>query len=156
MWEVGSALRLLITSTATQVRSCYVANVLPRKRLIQRCQCVDQHIVRMGRKNWRLQEERFLDGLVNSDEGQRRFARAIGEDNDMWWKNTVDWLVREYKMQFNHCFDEETTEEFATRQKMQPRAKLAPFPAETEEDLQMRMSKVTSVSSSIYLCSNLC
>ena len=83
-------------------------------------------------------------------------ARATGQDNDMWWKNTVEWLVREYKQEFNYCFDRETTEEFATRQKMQPRAKLVPFPAETEEDLQLRMSKVTSVSSSIYLCSSSC
>ena len=110
----------------------------------------------MGRKNWRLQEELFLDRLVNSDEGQRRFARATDENNEMWWRTTVDWLVREYKQEFHYCFGEETTEEFATRQKMQPRAKLVPFPAETEEDLQRRMSKVTAVSSSICSCSDLC
>ena len=73
----------------------------------------------------------------------------------MWWKNTVEWLVREYKMEFNYCFAQETTEEFAMRQKMQPRAKLTPFPAETEEDLQTRMSKVTAVSSSILFVQQL-
>ena len=106
----------------------------------------------MGRKTWRLQEELFLDGLVNSDQGRQRFARAIREDNERWWKNTVDWLVIQYKKEFNYCFDQETTEEFAARQKRQPRANLVPFAAETEQDLQKRMEKVTKVSSGMYSC----
>ena len=73
----------------------------------------------------------------------------------MWWKRTVEWLVREYKREFNYCFDQETAEEFATRQKMQPRAKLVPFSAETEQDFQTRMKKITKVSSGICSCNNL-
>ncbi|EJF59762.1 hypothetical protein DICSQDRAFT_181737 [Dichomitus squalens LYAD-421 SS1] len=56
----------------------------------------------------------------------------------MWWKETVDWLMRAYKKEFNCCFGEETAEDFATRQKMQPRAKLSLFPPEAEEDLELR------------------
>ncbi|TBU39109.1 hypothetical protein BD309DRAFT_1053371 [Dichomitus squalens] len=92
----------------------------------------------MGRKTWRLQEEQFLDQLVNTPKGNQRLARVTEDNSDMWWKETVDWLMRAYKKEFNYCFGEEMAENFATHQKMQPRAKLSLFPPETEEDLELR------------------
>ena len=100
----------------------------------------------MGRKSWRVQEEHFLEGLVKTDEGRAVVARAKADKREHWWKDAVGWFTKKYIQEFSYCFDEETAEELAERQKRQPRAKLDLFPAESEGDMKERLQHITKVS----------
>ena len=106
----------------------------------------------MGRKTWRLQEEIFLAALVQSPEGSKLLAGASQGSNEAWWKTAVNWFVHKYKDEFNFCFQQETVEEFEKRHELQPRARLTRYEAESDADRQLRMDKITKVSSLFWCC----
>ena len=95
----------------------------------------------MGRIKWRAQEWFYLEELAASTLGKE----LIGKNDRNWWKNAVQWFVTKYKERFNQRFEAETAEDFAMRSKIQPRAKQALLPAETEEDRLERMANISTV-----------
>ena len=100
----------------------------------------------MGRMKWRVQEWLYLEELSESPDGDEFLQRAHGADpTEKWWKDAVNWFVAGYKDKFDYCFSAETLDELMARKKIQPRAVQIPYPAETDQDRQLRLQGISQV-----------
>ena len=95
---------------------------------------------------WRVQEWFFLEELSQSKDGSDLLKEAHNAGpTHKWWKDALHWFVTRYNLKFSEAFGVETVDELAARKKIQPRAMQSPFPAESEEDRQLRLAGISQV-----------
>ena len=108
----------------------------------------------MGRLTWRVQELLFFDSLRASNIGKKLIKDALkhwDENGDVeqtgWFRRAMAYFTNQYEKKFRDepPFAAETDLEFSYRQKLQPRAVLVRYGAETEEDKEKQLQAVPRV-----------